>query len=60
MSLAPATAGSSRRAEPSDAATLADLALRAKAVWGYDAGFMAACRAELTVDPDSIRRHPTV
>jgi ribosomal protein S18 acetylase RimI-like enzyme len=38
---------------------LTDLALRAKAVWGYDAGFMAACRAELTVDPDSIRRHPT-
>jgi GNAT superfamily N-acetyltransferase len=27
---------------------LSELCLRSKAVWGYDAAFMAACRAELT------------
>ena len=37
------------RAEEADA--LNELALRAKASWGYDAAFMAACRAELTVTP---------
>jgi GNAT superfamily N-acetyltransferase len=51
--------GAIRRAEPEDAATLTRLALTSKAVWGYDAGFMAACRAELTIRPDSIRRDPT-
>ena len=30
---------------------LSELCLRSKAVWGYDAAFMAACRAELTFDP---------
>lgn len=25
--------------------------MRSKAVWGYDAAFMEACRAELTLDP---------
>jgi GNAT superfamily N-acetyltransferase len=30
---------------------LSELCLRSKAVWGYDATFMAACRAELTFDP---------
>ena len=37
------------RAEEADALT--ELALRAKASWGYDAAFMAACRAELTMTP---------
>ncbi len=32
-----------------DAAALTDIAFRAKASWGYDAVFMAACREELTV-----------
>ena len=32
-----------------DAAALTDIAFRAKASWGYDAAFMAACREELTV-----------
>jgi GNAT superfamily N-acetyltransferase len=41
------------------ASALTDLALTSKAVWGYDAVFMAACRAELTLHPDSIRRDPT-
>ncbi|HIF08892.1 MAG TPA: hypothetical protein EYQ81_02945 [Sneathiellales bacterium] len=34
-----------------DAVALTDLAFRSKAHWGYDAGFMAACRGELTVPP---------
>jgi len=38
-----------RAAGLQDAAALTDIALRAKASWGYDAAFMAACREELTV-----------
>ena len=38
-----------RPAAPSEAEVLTDLCLRSKAVWGYDASFMAACRAELTL-----------
>ena len=30
---------------------LSELCMRSKAVWGYDAAFMAACRAELSFDP---------
>lgn len=37
------------RAEEADALT--ELAMRAKASWGYDAAFMAACRDELTLTP---------
>jgi GNAT superfamily N-acetyltransferase len=48
-----------RRAQPADAAVLTSLALTSKAVWGYDAGFMAACRAELTITPQRILRQPT-
>jgi ribosomal protein S18 acetylase RimI-like enzyme len=48
-----------RRARPADAAVLTSLALTSKAVWGYDASFMAACRAELTITPQSILRQPT-
>ena len=40
-----------RPARPGEAAALSDLALRSKAHWGYDAAFIAACRAELTVTP---------
>jgi N-acetylglutamate synthase-like GNAT family acetyltransferase len=46
-----------RRAKPSEAAALTDLALRSKAHWGYDAAFMARCRVALTVEPDEMRRH---
>ena len=61
MTLAPDTRVGNRirPAEAAEAAALTDLALSAKAVWGYDAAFMAACRAELTVRPDSILRDPT-
>jgi GNAT superfamily N-acetyltransferase len=33
---------------------LSALCLRSKAVWGYDAAFMAACRVELTLDPGEL------
>jgi GNAT superfamily N-acetyltransferase len=52
-------ATSIRRAQPADAAVLTSLALASKAVWGYDARFMAACRAELTITPESTARQPT-
>jgi N-acetylglutamate synthase-like GNAT family acetyltransferase len=45
-----------RRAETADAAALTALARTSKAAWGYDAAFMAACRAELTVGARDIRR----
>ncbi|MER6365078.1 GNAT family N-acetyltransferase [Kitasatospora sp. NPDC001527] len=43
-----------RPARPSEAAALSALALRSKAHWGYDAEFIEACRAELTLTPDRI------
>src|SRR5262245_36327885 len=33
---------------------LSALCLRSKAVWGYDADFMAACRNELTIEPGDL------
>ena len=47
------------RACGSDAPALTLLALRSKAVWGYDAAFIAACRDELTLTADDLERHPT-
>ncbi|MCL6452703.1 MAG: GNAT family N-acetyltransferase [Alicyclobacillus sp.] len=44
-----------RRARADEGPVLTDLALRSKAVWGYDASFLDACRAELTLTPDDIR-----
>lgn len=38
-----------RTPEPDEAEILTQLCLRSKAVWGYDAAFMAACRPALTV-----------
>ena len=40
-----------RAARAAEAGDLTELALRAKASWGYDAAFMAACRDELTMTP---------
>jgi len=40
-----------RSACDADLAALSDLCFRSKAVWGYDAAFMEACRAELTLAP---------
>lgn len=38
-----------RAAQPEDALVLTRIALEAKAYWGYDADFMAACREALTL-----------
>lgn len=46
--------GDPRPAVPEDIPALRDLALRSKAHWGYDAAFMAACDAELTLGPGEI------
>jgi GNAT superfamily N-acetyltransferase len=39
-----------RPARPDELAGLSALALRSKAVWGYSADFIAACRDELTLE----------
>lgn len=47
-----------RRARPDEAGTLSDLAVAAKAFWGYDQAFIESCRGELTFSPDDVaRRH---
>ncbi|MGH7506358.1 MAG: hypothetical protein ACRELX_11935, partial [Longimicrobiales bacterium] len=46
-----ATGWTIRDARSDDAGRLTALALRSKAVWGYDAVFMERCRPLLTVTP---------
>ncbi|OAA42849.1 acetyltransferase [Beauveria brongniartii RCEF 3172] len=46
-----------RRAQPSEAALLTDLALAAKAYWGYSPAFLASARAELTITAADISQH---
>jgi GNAT superfamily N-acetyltransferase len=41
-----------RPARADEAAALTELALRAKASWGYDEAFMAASREDLTLTPE--------
>jgi GNAT superfamily N-acetyltransferase len=43
-----------RRAAPSEAAALTELARRAKAYWGYSAEFLRSFEAELTYVPEQI------
>jgi GNAT superfamily N-acetyltransferase len=43
-----------RRARPDEVDHLSALALRAKAHWGYDAAFMAACIPALTVSVEQV------
>ena len=43
-----------RPARPSDAERLSEIAFQSKAYWGYEAAFMAACRADLTVSPEAL------
>ena len=38
-----------RTPRPDELSSLSDLCFRSKAVWGYDAAFMEACRGELTL-----------
>lgn len=45
-----------RTPEPELAELMTALCLRSKAVWGYDAAFMAACRPALTVTADDWRQ----
>ncbi|MFF2081119.1 GNAT family N-acetyltransferase [Kitasatospora sp. NPDC058162] len=45
-----------RSARPGEAGLLTGIALRAKAYWGYDEAFMAACREELTLDAAALER----
>ena len=41
-----------RAAEAGEAGAISALALRSKGHWGYDAGFLAACREDLTIRPE--------
>lgn len=43
-----------RAARVDELASLSELCLRSKAVWGYDRAFMEACRAELTLSADNL------
>ncbi len=43
-----------RPARRDDCGPLSELALRSKAVWGYDAAFLEACRDELTITPEML------
>jgi GNAT superfamily N-acetyltransferase len=44
-----------RRARPADAGRLTEIAMEAKASWGYSASFMARCRAALAIDAAMVR-----
>ncbi|MFJ8826348.1 GNAT family N-acetyltransferase [Streptomyces sp. NPDC102467] len=48
-----------RTARPDEAELLSALALRSKAHWGYDAEFLAACAAELTLRADEVEPRRT-
>ncbi|MFN8661253.1 MAG: GNAT family N-acetyltransferase [Thermomicrobiales bacterium] len=43
-----------REARPDEAPLLSELAQRSKGHWGYDAAFLEACRADLTLSPQDI------
>lgn len=47
-----------RAARTDEAGALTDLALRSKAMWGYDAAFMERCRPALTVTGEYLARNP--
>ncbi|TMC05464.1 MAG: GNAT family N-acetyltransferase [Chloroflexi bacterium] len=49
-----------RRARMDELGALSDLALRSKAHWGYDQGFLEACRSELTVTPAQLKAEHVV
>lgn len=44
-----------RRARTDEADQLTELAMKAKASWGYDDAFMAMCRDELILTPEKLR-----
>jgi GNAT superfamily N-acetyltransferase len=47
-----------RPAAPAEASALLDLAVRAKAHWGYDAAFLADWRAAMNITPQYLERCP--
>ncbi|WP_425450425.1 GNAT family N-acetyltransferase [Virgifigura deserti] len=47
-----------RPARSEEAQALTDLSLRSKAVWGYEASFMARCRAVMTLKVAAIEAQP--
>lgn len=49
-----------RPPRPDELAAVSRLCLRSKAHWGYDAQFMSACAAELTVSEEDLRRDKIV
>jgi GNAT superfamily N-acetyltransferase len=56
MTPAPSTEIRLREARIDELPLLGDLCLRSKAVWGYDAAFLLACRDELTITPEDLER----
>jgi GNAT superfamily N-acetyltransferase len=51
-------AGCIRPARADEAELLTDLSLRSKALWGYDASFIARCRAIMRVKAGNIETQP--
>ncbi len=47
-----------RPARVDEATALTDLSLRSKAVWGYDASFLARCRALMQVKTEALAGQP--
>jgi GNAT superfamily N-acetyltransferase len=47
-----------RRARAREARALTELSLRSKAVWGYEASFLARCRRAMQLAPETIRDRP--
>ena len=45
-----------RIAKIGELSELSDLCLRSKAHWGYDAGFIEACREALTITPEDLKQ----
>jgi GNAT superfamily N-acetyltransferase len=43
-----------RRARPSEAGVLSELALQSKGHWGYEEDFLAACRDDLSLSSDDV------
>ena len=55
---APDTALRIRRARAAEAPELTELSLRSKALWGYDAAFLARCRIAMQVKEANIDKQP--
>lgn len=55
---APATSLRIRRARASEAPALTELSLRSKALWGYDAAFLARCRIAMQVKEANVETQP--